>query len=114
MRGLLMGHGRRAVNAKRGEASSGVIPLSPPVFTRGAELDYLAAAEHVDTGASAPTATRQISRTARETSWESRPARTLSVARAVYRMLPDDARMWQSGQSFVVIERPRITAALAA
>ncbi len=51
---------------------------------------------------------------ARKASWESRPDRTLSVARAIYRMLPDDARLWRTGDEFIVIERPRIATALVA
>ncbi|MCK6587387.1 MAG: HNH endonuclease [Polyangiaceae bacterium] len=77
--------------------------------------DFLAAADHVERW-------RERSRRdaaalayiARETSWESRPTRTFSVARAIYLMLPDDARLWQSGRSFVKIELPRIIAVLAA
>lgn len=77
--------------------------------------DYLAAAGHVERWRerSARHAS-ELARIARETSWESQPARTFSVARAIYFMLPNDARLWQSGQSFVFIERPRIAAALAA
>jgi hypothetical protein len=77
--------------------------------------DYLAAAEHVEHWRErSERHAADLARIARETSWESRPARTFSVARAIYLMLPDDAQLWQSGQSFVMIERLRITAALAA
>jgi hypothetical protein len=77
--------------------------------------DYLAAAEHVEHWRErSDRHAADLARIARETSWESRPARTFSVARAIYLMLPDDARLWQSGQKFVLMERPRITVALAA
>jgi hypothetical protein len=77
--------------------------------------DYLAAAEHVErwrerSKRDAP----DLARIALAASWESRPARTFSVARAIYLMLPDDARLWRSGRSFIKIEHPRIAAALAA
>jgi hypothetical protein len=77
--------------------------------------DYLAAAEHVEHWRErSDRHAADLARIARETSWESRPARTFSVARAIYLMLPDDAHLWQSGQKFVLMERPRITVALAA
>ncbi len=85
------------------------------VDCNGQKSDYLAAAEHV---------VRWRERSARhagdlaaialDQQWETRPDRTLSVARAIYQMLPDDARLWLSGRSFLVIDRPRITGALAA
>ncbi|MEP7120185.1 MAG: HNH endonuclease domain-containing protein [Byssovorax sp.] len=85
------------------------------VDCNGQKSDYLAAAEHV---------VRWRERSARhaddlaaiavDQQWETRPQRTLSVARAIYQMLPDDARLWLSGRSFLVIDRPRISGALAA
>jgi len=51
---------------------------------------------------------------ARDRSWGTAPDRTLGVARAIYRALPEDARLWQGGDDLVVIERLRIVAALAA
>ena len=51
---------------------------------------------------------------ARQETWESQPTRTFDVARAIYRMLPNDARLWCSGGKFVQIDAPRITVALAA
>ena len=81
----------------------------------GKKSDYLAAAEHVvrwrERGARCAGDLAEI---ARKEAWETRPERTLSVARAIYRMLPDDARLWLSGKSFLVIDRPRIASALAA
>ena len=81
----------------------------------GKKSDYLAAAEHVVRWRerSAQRAGELLA-IAREEAWETRPARTLSVARAIYQMLPDDARLWLAGQSFLVIDRPRIASALAA
>jgi hypothetical protein len=77
--------------------------------------DYLAAAEHVERWRDrSKRDAADLARIAHETSWESQPARTFSVARAIYLMLPDDARLWQFGRSFVVIERPRIAVTLAA
>jgi hypothetical protein len=80
----------------------------------GRKSDYLADAEHVEHwrerrdrhGA-------DLAQIARDETWESRPERSFSVARAIYYTLPDDARLWRSGGDFVLIERPRITAALA-
>jgi hypothetical protein len=81
----------------------------------GRKSDYLAAAEHVERWRDRSTRrAADLASLAGEKNWESRPERTFSVARAIYRMLPDDARLWQSGQNFVLIERPRITVALAA
>jgi hypothetical protein len=81
----------------------------------GMKSDYLAAADHVvrwrDRSARCAADLAEI---AREEAWESRPERTVSVARAIYRMLPDDARLWVAGESFLVIDRPRIASALAA
>lgn len=77
--------------------------------------DYLAAAEHVERWRErSDRHSAELAQIARETSWESRPARTFSVARAIYLMLPEDARLWRTGKEFVVIERPRIAIALAA
>jgi 5-methylcytosine-specific restriction endonuclease McrA len=77
--------------------------------------DHLAAAEHVERWRRrASKDASDLAEIARRASWESQPMRTLSVARAIYRMLPDDARLWRTGDEFVVIERPRISSALAA
>lgn len=77
--------------------------------------DYLAAAEHVarwrERGLDKAAALAQI---AREQSWESRPDRTLGVVRAIYRNLPDDARLWVSGRDFARIDAPRLAMTLAA
>lgn len=81
----------------------------------GKKSDYLAAADHVERWRERSARHEaDLATIAREVMWESQPARTLGVARAIYRMLPEDARLWHSGQSFVRIERDRITLALAA
>lgn len=81
----------------------------------GKKSDYLAAAEHVVRWRErSARCAGDLADIAREEAWESRPERSLSVARAIYRMLPDDARLWLSGRSFLVIDRPRIVSALAA
>jgi CRISPR/Cas system Type II protein with McrA/HNH and RuvC-like nuclease domain len=81
----------------------------------GRKSDYLAAAEHVERWRERSARhAADLAGIAREKTWESQAERTFSVARAIYRMLPDDARLWQSGQSFVLIEHPRIAVALAA
>jgi hypothetical protein len=81
----------------------------------GRKSDFLAAAEHVERWRERSTRhAAALAGIARRETWESRPERTFGVARSIYRMLPDDARLWRSGQDFVVIERPRIVAALAA
>jgi len=85
------------------------------VGCNGSKSDYLAAAGHVERWRERSRRyAADLASLAAEKSWESQPARTFSVARAIYRMLPDDARLWQTGRKFVVIERPRIVAALAA
>jgi hypothetical protein len=81
----------------------------------GKKSDYLAAAEHVVRWRERSSrCAGDLAEIARKEAWESRPERTVSVARAIYRMLPDDARLWMSGQRFLVIDRPRIVLALAA
>ena len=85
------------------------------VGCNGQKSDYLAAAEHVVRWRERSARhAGDLVEIARQEQWETRPERTLSVARAIYRMLPDDARLWLSGRSFLVIDRPRIIIALAA
>jgi HNH endonuclease len=83
----------------------------------GKKSDFLAAAGHVERWrARAARHAADLARIAHEQKWESRPERAVGVARAIYRMLPDDARLWRAGAEFVPIERERsrIVAALAA
>ncbi len=81
----------------------------------GEKSDFLAAAEHVvrwrERSAQHDSALAEIAHLHR---WESRPERTLSVARAIYGMLPDDARLWKRGRDFISLERQIIKDALAA
>lgn len=81
----------------------------------GSKSDFLAAAEHVERWRERSRAhAADLAQIAREETWESRPDRTLSVARAIYRALPDDTRLWLAGSDFVRIDPPRIAGALAA
>lgn len=77
--------------------------------------DFLAAAPHVEHWTSR--ATRRASDLAAlavELAWSRDPARSRSVAVAIYTRLPDDARLWERENAFVTMERPRILAALGA
>jgi 5-methylcytosine-specific restriction endonuclease McrA len=81
----------------------------------GKKSNYLAAAEHVEKwGLRSQRHAADLAQIAREKTWESQPARTFSVARAIYGMLPDDARLWRAGGVFVPIDRSKIRAALMA
>jgi 5-methylcytosine-specific restriction endonuclease McrA len=75
--------------------------------------DYLAAAEHVERWRER-TKEREadLEQIAKETSWEYGGERTLGVARVIYMSLPEDTRLWQRGEDFVLNEPSRITAAL--
>ncbi|MEZ4299749.1 MAG: HNH endonuclease domain-containing protein [Polyangiaceae bacterium] len=76
--------------------------------------DYLADDGHVERWRERSelhaSALRQI---AHDHSWEVRPERTFGVARSIYHMLPEDARLWHARAEFVKIEKARITSALA-
>lgn len=81
----------------------------------GKKSDYLAAAEHVERWRERSRAhAADLARLAHEQTWESRPLRTVSVARAIYRALPGDTHLWLAGRDFVRIEPARIAGALAA
>jgi hypothetical protein len=76
---------------------------------------YLAAAEHVESWRKrSERLADDLVNIALETSWESRPERTLGVARAIYCALPEGARLWQVNSDLIEIDRPRIVAALSA
>jgi hypothetical protein len=49
---------------------------------------------------------------AKRIGWLHRPERTLSVARAVYLHLPDDARLWVRQSEFEPIDRGALVQAL--
>lgn len=81
----------------------------------GSKSDYLAAAGHVERWRERSRVhATDLAAIAHDETWESHPARTVSVARAVYRALPDDTHLWLAGRDFVRIEPGRIAAALAA
>ena len=78
--------------------------------------DFLAAAAHVDVWAerfSDPRLTGALTDLAVTRRWAAHPSRTISVARAVYLRLPDDARLWLSGSEFVAPEHAVLAAALS-
>lgn len=81
----------------------------------GKKSDFLAAAEHVEKwrGRSIERASGLMD-IAREKMWDWVPERTFSVARAIYRVLPSDARLWIAGSSFEKNDPRRIAQALAA
>lgn len=79
----------------------------------GDKSDFLAAAEHVSRWS------ERLSRQAADLAtlalavrWEHDAEKSVSVARAVYAHLPDDARLWARGREFVLLERERIRDAL--
>ena len=51
---------------------------------------------------------------ARLTTWDRHAARSLSVARAIYLRLPDDARLWLRGREFIAPDLTTIGTALSA
>ena len=44
--------------------------------------------------------------------WDRHPERTLSVARAIYLRLPEDAKLWAGRQGFVDLDRGALEAVL--
>jgi hypothetical protein len=75
-----------------------------------------AAAEHLEKWARRLDVTRiehvQLERLAQKTHWERHPARCHSVASAIYRRLPDDARLWLRRGTFIAPDRMAIGRAL--
>jgi len=55
----------------------------------------------------------QLGDLAERVSWERHAVRSLSVARAIYLRLPDDARLWLSGKEFIAPDSALIGTALA-
>jgi 5-methylcytosine-specific restriction endonuclease McrA len=51
---------------------------------------------------------------AQQHDWTRHPARTFSVARAIYLGLPSDARLWLRAREFVSVDRPELVRALGA
>ena len=71
--------------------------------------DFLAASAHLDRWrerftASATTAA-QLQEIAESRTWDRHPERTLSVARAIYLRLPEDAKLWAGRREFVDLDR---------
>jgi hypothetical protein len=66
--------------------------------------DHLAASEHVVAWVARftePAMGRELDTVAARHRWDANAGRTLSVGRAVYLRLPDDARLWRVGDEFV-------------
>jgi hypothetical protein len=87
------------------------------IACNGLKSSSLAAADHVARwarrfGAESPEQA-QLAILATQSTWERRDQRTLSVARAIYCRLPDDARLWLRRREFVPPDRPVIEKALA-
>lgn len=77
--------------------------------------DFLADADHVAAWAERlgrhAASLREVAVRAR---WPHDPERTASVVRGVYRRLPDDVRLWHLEKQFVLLDRSRLSSALAA
>jgi hypothetical protein len=79
-----------------------------------AKSDFLASADHVQHWSTRLSARRDdLLRIARDVNWEQDEGRTLSVTRAIYAHLPDDARLWERGGIFVQLERAKIDDAMS-
>lgn len=79
--------------------------------------DHLPSADHVEQWRERSRREAEaLAQIARDKRWEARADRTLGAARAIYRMLPDEQRLWQQRDAMVLLreDRPRIVAALAA
>jgi 5-methylcytosine-specific restriction endonuclease McrA len=77
------------------------------------KLDHLAAADHVARWALRAAAHEgDLAAIAAKRRWERHPERSLSVARAIYVGLPDDARLWQARGEFVELDRRALQRAL--
>ena len=81
-----------------------------------AKRDFLASNKHVErwTARLSPEGrtSGQLLEIAAAAGWESHPARTLSVARAVYLRLPLDFRLWSRSKEFVAVDREQLQAML--
>jgi hypothetical protein len=82
--------------------------------------DFLAAGQHAKRWAERIRKTDsslavQLAEIAVRCGWEDQPARTLSVASAIYGRLPDEVRLWRLGRDFstVSVERPMLNAAFS-
>lgn len=76
--------------------------------------DFFAASDHVARWRErAAGQARDLAGIAADLAWDSHPERTLSVARAIYLRLPDDAKLWARRGEFATIDRPLLLKALA-
>jgi len=86
------------------------------IACNGLKSSSLAAAEHVARWGrrfrAESSEHTQFADLAAHTTWERRDERTLSVARAIYHRLPDNARLWLRRKEFVTPDRPMIVQAL--
>jgi 5-methylcytosine-specific restriction endonuclease McrA len=83
----------------------------------GQKSNSLAAADHVARWSrrfrSESSEQADLAALATQATWERSDDRTLSVARAIYYRLPDNARLWLRGREFVIPDRVVIEEALA-
>jgi hypothetical protein len=88
------------------------------IACNGTKSSSLAAADHVARWARRfgldSSERAQLADLAAQATWERRDQRTLSVARAIYHRLPDNARLWLRQKEFVTPDRLVIEKALAA
>lgn len=82
----------------------------------GKKRDFLAATEHVErwAGRLAGAMQTDLEAIARDAAWPWRPPATLSVGRAIYLRLPEDAPLWRDGERFERPEFERLHQALRA
>lgn len=80
-----------------------------------AKRDHLAAAEHVESWSARIRDRRSdLEQIASSALWDSSPERILSVARAIYLRLPEDARLWRIQREFTDVDRDRLRRVLTA
>jgi hypothetical protein len=80
----------------------------------GRKTDYLAATSHVERWRQRlDTDQRALNQIAAEATWETSPARTLGVARALYLPLPAKARLWSQADGLVPANPSRLLEILA-
>lgn len=81
----------------------------------GKKSDFLASGEHVDRWSQrSRRRAEELAAVADELRWECDRRRTFGVAAAIYAALPEDAPLWDRGDTFVPLERARVRDALAA
>ncbi|HEY0387440.1 MAG TPA: HNH endonuclease domain-containing protein [Gaiellales bacterium] len=82
----------------------------------GSKADHLPAAVHVERWVRRFAGSERvgIEQLTKATTWETNPARTLSIARSVYAPLQPDSRLWIHGDSFEAADAKTILQLLAA